>query len=757
MQREEDKMEREESRGNEGPGRRLKVCVATCNRADYSKLAPIMFGLKAHPDLFHLEVIVLGSHLIDDYGNTYRMIEQDEFIISSSLHTIVRGEDEAAMVESLGLALVKLPDVLHRLVPDVLIVHGDRFDSLAVATAAALMNIRILHVEGGEVSGTIDDSIRHAITKLAHYHAVCTRAAQRHLLAMCEDHDRILLAGCPSYDRLVNAHHRDDYEDIIKAWLGDSVKESDYIVALQHPVTTDIKNSIKIYELMLDALISFNKKTLILFPNVDAGSKEMVRVMRKKGIEQHPNFRAVKHVPFNQFIQLVSHAGCMVGNSSCGVREAGAFGTPVVNLGTRQTGRETGENVLHVRDADTQNKIYHALELQFGKRYPCSKIYGDGNAVPRILKFLQTIDLSEPVQKTFSFPPVPEDSVSQDIDHILETQSALGIDLGGTNLRVAIVTMMGKIMRKYTQPNPKTYEERMELILSMCKQAMTDAISLNCRILGVGVSTGGRVNPKDGVVLDSTKLINEWNHIDLRSPLSQLLHLPVWVDNDGNCAALAERKFGHGKGVENFVTVITGTGIGGGIIQHSELIHGSTFCAAELGHIMVSLDGPECSCGSRGCVEAYASGLALQREAKRLHDEIAGICQPIRSEYSNDMLITEDLLLMEGMSVNNKEQVNASHLVQAARLGNRKAEGVLQTAGLALGVAVVNILHTVNPSLVVLSGVLAQHYESPVRNFISQHALSSAREVKVMTSDLDSPALLGAASMVLDYTTRRTY
>ncbi|XP_026990482.1 bifunctional UDP-N-acetylglucosamine 2-epimerase/N-acetylmannosamine kinase isoform X1 [Tachysurus fulvidraco] len=737
MQRTEEKMEREENKGNEVLRQRLKVCVATCNRADYSKLAPIMFGLKAHSDLFELEVVVLGSHLIDDYGNTYRMIEQDDFNISSSLHTIVRGEDEAAMVESLGLALVKLPDVLQRLAPDVLIVHGDRFDALAVATAAALMNIRILHVEGGEVSGTIDDSIRHAITKLAHYHAVCTRAAQRHLLAMCEDHNRILLAGCPSYDRLLNAWRRDDYEDIIKTWLGDGVKESDYIVALQHPVTTDIKTSIKIYDLMLDALISFNKKTLILFPNVDAGSKEMVRVMRKKGIEQHPNFRAVKHVPFNQFIQLVAHAGCMVGNSSCGVREAGAFGTPVINLGTRQTGRETGENVLHVRDADTQNKIYHALELQFGKRYPCSKIYGDGNAVPRILKFLQSIDLSEPVQKTFSFPPLREDSVSQDIDHILETQSALGIDLGGTNLRVAIVTMTGEIIRKYTQPNPKTYEERMELILSMCKQAMADAISLNCRILGVGVSTGGRVNPKDGVVMDSTKLINEWSHIDLRSPLSHSLHLPVWVDNDGNCAALAERKFGHGKGVENFVTVITGTGIGGGVIQHGELIHGSTFCAAELGHIMVSLEGPDCSCGSRGCVEAYASGLALQREAKRLHDE--------------------DLLLMEGMSVKNKEQVNASHLVQAARLGNSKAEGVLRTAGLALGVAVVNILHTVNPSLVVLSGILAQHYESPVRNFISQHALSSAREVKVMTSDLESPALLGAASMVLDYTTRRTY
>uniref|UniRef100_A0A671RGC6 Bifunctional UDP-N-acetylglucosamine 2-epimerase/N-acetylmannosamine kinase n=1 Tax=Sinocyclocheilus anshuiensis TaxID=1608454 RepID=A0A671RGC6_9TELE len=725
-----------EDRSEKRLKQRLRVCVATCNRADYSKLAPIMFGIKSHPEIFDLEVVVLGSHLIDDYGNTFRMIEQDEFDIRSKLHTIVRGEDEAAMVESVGLALVKLPDVLQRLAPDILLVHGDRFDALALATAAALMNIRILHLEGGEVSGTIDDSIRHSISKLAHYHAVCTRSAERHLISMCEDHSHILLAGCPSYDKLLSAHQRDDYTDIIKSWIGDDVKEQNYIVALQHPVTTDIQNSIKIYELMLDALISFNKRTLILFPNIDAGSKEMVRVMRRKGIEQHPNFRAVKHVPFDQFIQLVAHAGCMIGNSSCGVREAGAFGTPVINLGTRQTGRETGENVLHVRDADTHNKIYHALELQFGKRYPCSKIYGDGNAVQRILKFMQSINLSEPLQKKFCFPAVKE-CISQDIDHILETQSALAVDLGGTNLRVAIVCMKGKVVKKYTQLNPKTFEERIELILTMCKQAMADAVHLNCRILGVGVSTGGRVNPQDGIVLHSTKLINEWSSVDIRTPISSALHLPVWVDNDGNCAALAERKFGHGKGVENFVTIITGTGIGGGIIQHNELIHGSTFCAAELGHIVVSLEGPECMCGSHGCIEAYSSGLALQREAKRLHDE--------------------DLLLVEGMTVNNKEQVNAIHLINAARLGNSKAESILHTAGTALGLGIVNILHMINPSLVILSGVLSEHYENPVRQVISQRALLSAQGTKVMVSELEDPALLGAASMVLDYTTRRTY
>uniref|UniRef100_A0A8C0CMX9 Bifunctional UDP-N-acetylglucosamine 2-epimerase/N-acetylmannosamine kinase n=1 Tax=Balaenoptera musculus TaxID=9771 RepID=A0A8C0CMX9_BALMU len=653
--------------------RKLRVCVATCNRADYSKLAPIMFGIKMEPEFFELDVVVLGSHLIDDYGNTYRMIEQDDFDINTRLHTIVRGEDEAAMVESVGLALVKLPDVLNRLKPDIMIVHGDRFDALALATSA-----------GGKSVGplmTLSDTI-------------------------------------------------------IRMWLGDDVKSKDYIVALQHPVTTDIKHSIKMFELTLDALISFNKRTLVLFPNIDAGSKEMVRVMRKKGIEHHPNFRAVKHVPFDQFIQLVAHAGCMIGNSSCGVREVGAFGTPVINLGTRQIGRETGENVLHVRDADTQDKILQALHLQFGKQYPCSKIYGDGNAVPRILKFLKSIDLQEPLQKKFCFPPV-KDNISQDIDHILETLSALAVDLGGTNLRVAIVSMKGEIVKKYTQFNPKTYEERINLILQMCVEAAAEAVKLNCRILGVGISTGGRVNPREGIVLHSTKLIQEWNSVDLRTPLSDTLHLPVWVDNDGNCAALAERKFGQGKGLENFVTLITGTGIGGGIIHQHELIHGSSFCAAELGHIVVSLDGPDCSCGSHGCIEAYASGMALQREAKKLHDE--------------------DQLLVEGMSVPKDEAVGALHLIQAAKLGNAKAQSILRTAGTALGLGVVNILHTMNPSLVILSGVLASHYIHTVKDVIRQQALSSVQDVDVVVSDLVEPALLGAASMVLDYTTRRIY
>ncbi|XP_033098876.1 bifunctional UDP-N-acetylglucosamine 2-epimerase/N-acetylmannosamine kinase-like isoform X2 [Anneissia japonica] len=718
-----------------GDSSRLRrVCIATCNRADYSKLAPIMSAVHKDP-AFHLSVIVLGCHLIDDYGSTYRLIEQDGFPVDAKLHTIVRGEDEAAMVESVGLALVKLPDVLKRVNPDILVVHGDRFDALSLSTAAALMNIRILHIEGGEVSGTIDDSIRHAVSKLAHYHACCTERAQSRLLTMCEDNERILLAGCPSYDKLLHADLT-NHDEVIAKWIEPGTKSKEYVIALLHPVTTSIQESLKMFGLMLDALDQLGAMTLILFPNIDAGSKEIIRVMRLKGIEHHPKFRPVKHIPFEEFLVLIAHAGCMIGNSSAGVREAGAFGTPVVNLGSRQTGRETGENVLHCRDADTTTKIKHALDIQFQKQFPPSYIYGDGQAVPRIVKFLKAMSLKDEIQKSFVFPPMP-DSKSMDIDHILEIQSALAVDLGGTHLRVAIVTNSGEIVHKLSKSTPDTNEGKLLELLNMLQEASVKAIDLNCRVLGVGISTGGRVNPRSGIVMHSTKALDGWDEIDLRSPISAKLHLPVWVDNDGNCAALGERKFGHGKNVEDFITIATGTGIGGGIVLGSKLIHGNNFCAAELGHVKVSLDGPACLCGSSGCAEAYASGAALQRAAVKLNE--AGE------------------LFTNGYKQDGDAEISAKHLIQAAKLGNQKAQAVLDLGAKAMGSAVTSMLHVMNPSLVILCGIFAPLYVHEVRRMIDEDALRSARHVDIKASALTEPALLGAASIVLEYATRRAY
>lgn len=463
------------------------------------------------------------------------------------------------MVESVGLSLVKLPDVLQRLEPDLLVVHGDRFDALALATSAALMNYRILHLEGGEVSGTIDDSIRHAITKLAHYHACCTERARQRILAMCENPSRVMLAGCPSYDKLLRA----DTSPLERVCHRYCLDPTDFLIALQHPVTTNQSASRKMFSGMVEAIIEFNHSTLFLFPNVDAGSKELTRIMRLHGLEsksQHPKITTAKHVPFDEFMILLSECKCIIGNSSAGVREAGAFGTPVVNVGSRQTGRETGENVLHVRDADSCAKILKALKLQYGKRYPPSHIYGDGHCIPRVLQFIREIKYKSDIQKEFNFPAMPASS-SQDIDHILEIQSALAVDLGGTSLRVSIVDLKGQIIDCVKVANPPTFEERMEVLIELINKARKKAVEYDCRLLGIGISTGGRVNPKEGAMLDATSLIHGWSYLNLRTELSSRgVELPIWVDNDGNCAAQGERRFGKGQGVKDFITIITGTG-----------------------------------------------------------------------------------------------------------------------------------------------------------------------------------------------------
>ena len=463
------------------------------------------------------------------------------------------------MVESVGLSLVKLPDVLYRLDPDLLVVHGDRFDALALATSAALMNYRILHLEGGEVSGTIDDSIRHAITKLSHYHACCTERARQRLIAMCESPSRVLLSGCPSYDKLLRA----DTSSLERVCHRYQVDPNDFLIVIQHPVTTNQVESQKMFSVMVDAVIEFNHSTLFLFPNVDAGSKDLTRIMRRRGLEshgQHPNISTIKHIPFDEFMILLSKCKCIVGNSSAGVREAGAFGTPVVNVGSRQTGRETGENVVHVRDADSKEKVLRALQLQYGKRYPPSHIYGDGRCIPRILQFIKEIPFKSGIQKGFNFPAMPASS-SQDIDHILEIQSALAIDMGGTNLRVAIVDLRGQIVYYTKVPNPPVFEERIDVLAALISDAKKKAVEHDCRLLGIGISTGGRVDPKEGALLDATSLIHDWSYVNLRALLSSKVELPVWVDNDGNCAAQGERRFGKGQGVKDCITVIAGTGV----------------------------------------------------------------------------------------------------------------------------------------------------------------------------------------------------
>eukprot|EP01062_Namystynia_karyoxenos_P017003 TRINITY_DN16253_c1_g1_i1.p1 TRINITY_DN16253_c1_g1~~TRINITY_DN16253_c1_g1_i1.p1 ORF type:complete len:691 (+),score=210.16 TRINITY_DN16253_c1_g1_i1:96-2168(+) len=378
-------------------GKRRRIAVVTANRADYSKLAPVMRLVRESPVL-SLDVIVMGAHHLADFGRTVNIVSDDFRDCVTLVPSMMRGDEEEAMAETVGVGLVKLPDVLARLRPDAVVLHGDRFDVLAPALAAAILNIAVFHVEGGELSGTIDDVIRHAVTKFAHYHFVCTPAARERLLAMGEEPRRVTVTGCPVYDELLSF---EPDESVPRQW---GLEPGKFLLVVYHPVTTDIPGSVRDYGVLLDYLLAQPSRALIVYPNVDAGSKQLCSLLRTRGIEQSPRFVLLKHVPFQRFLSLLACAECVVGNSSAGIREASVFGTPVVNLGQRQAGRDAGENVRHCPDV-TPDAVAAAVDAQRKARYFRASTYGTGSAARTMVEVLETVDMASLLPKTIAVHP----------------------------------------------------------------------------------------------------------------------------------------------------------------------------------------------------------------------------------------------------------------------------------------------------------------------------------------------------------------
>ena len=306
------------------------------------------------------------------------------------------------------------------------------------------------------------------------------------------------------------------------------------------------------------------------------------------------------------------------------------------------------------------------------------------------------------------------------------TKVALAVDLGGTNLRAAIVHREGALHHRKSVRTPRTKKEALDQMISLLSELKDEAGRNVWHVLGVGVSTGGRVDLEKGEIVDSTALLPEWQHVPLRDILQSTLQLPVCVDNDGNCAALAEQMFGKGRAISNFIALVLGTGIGGGVVVENKILRGARNAAAELGHISIHYDGPQCSCGNRGCIELYASGSGLARLAKEL--------------------LKSGTIKLEGMP---EDQITPQALADAAQKGNAVARQLVEQAGALLGVAVAGLLNTFNPERVILSGSLTnigELYLKPFRETVRARAMTVAWDsVEIVVSDLPDPALLGAA------------
>jgi UDP-hydrolysing UDP-N-acetyl-D-glucosamine 2-epimerase len=387
-----------------------KVCVFVGSRANYSSIKSVMMAVKNHPEL-ELQLIVGSSAVLDRFGKVEDLIIKDGFTPDFNFYNIVEGENPVTMAKSTGLGLIECSMIFNNLKPDYLVVVGDRFEMMSVTIAAAYMNIRIAHTMGGEVTGTIDESIRHAITKFAHIHFAASEDAKQRILKLGEDPSHVHNVGCPRMDLVLNELKNDSYKmlnNLFEDFTGVGPSYLDltkpFLLVSQHPVTTEFGSNRAQIEETLYALDELQMPTIMLWPNIDAGSDDIstgIRVYREVYNKESGTWlKLFKNLPTQIYIHLMNTCACLVGNSSSGVREGATIGTPVVNIGTRQNKREMGPNVINV--GYDRNEIKEAILKQIAHgKYENAGIYGNGNAGTQIADILANSNPS--IQKTITY------------------------------------------------------------------------------------------------------------------------------------------------------------------------------------------------------------------------------------------------------------------------------------------------------------------------------------------------------------------
>ena len=380
-----------------------KVCVVVGSRANYSSIKSAMRAVRDHPGLT-LQLVVGASALLDRYGSVSEVIEADGFAADERVFMLIEGETPSTMAKSTGLGLLELPTAFERLRPDVVVTVGDRFETMATALAATYMNIPLAHTMGGEVSGNIDESIRHAVTKFAHVHfPACTEAADR-IIRMGEDPERVHVVGCPRMDLVaeVLAQSGNGLSDLFQEGVGGTFSlDQPFLLVSQHPVTTEYGDGERQIVETLKAVQQLDLPAIVLWPNADAGSEHIAQGMRKfREHEDDSKLHFFKNLPTDDYVRLMRKTACLVGNSSSAIREGSFIGTPAVNVGPRQEGRQRGANVADV--GYDRGQIAEAVRAQVEHGpYDHEPIYGDGRAGERIADVLANGDF--PIVKRMTY------------------------------------------------------------------------------------------------------------------------------------------------------------------------------------------------------------------------------------------------------------------------------------------------------------------------------------------------------------------
>lgn len=372
-----------------------KICVVVTARPSYSRIKTALKAIDEHPEL-ELQLVVAASALLDRYGSAVNYINEDGFRIAAKVFNVLEGENLTAAAKTTGIGILELSTVFDNLSPDIVVTIADRFETMSTAIAASYMNIPLAHVQGGEVTGNIDEKVRHSITKLADYHFVASEGAKERVLRLGEDPDFVFNTGCPSIDLAAEVAQAPKLDfDIYEKYGGVGSKpptDNGYYVVMQHPVTNEVESSRRHVEETLYAMHELKETVLWFWPNVDAGADGTstgIRSFRER--YDLENFHFFKNMEGRDFLKLLYNSKALIGNSSVGIRECAFLGVPVVNIGSRQNRRERGFNVIDVNY--NREEILAAIKQHESATPRVSAVYGGGKAGTEIAQRLAALPL----------------------------------------------------------------------------------------------------------------------------------------------------------------------------------------------------------------------------------------------------------------------------------------------------------------------------------------------------------------------------
>lgn len=374
-----------------------KICFVIFSSANYNSIKSVILEAKKNKR-FKVYVIVGASALQNKFGDVANRIINDGIKIDFKIENQFSTSELSSMVKTTGLGMIELSDIFTQLSPDLVFTVGDRYETISTAITATYMNILVAHTMGGEVTGTLDESVRHAISKLSHLHFVANKDSMKRVIKLGEVPSHVYNVGCPRNDLLKNILKKNnfnkEFEYLSRKGVGDLdtlSQNDDYFVTLYHPVTTELEKNEQVIFNIVNATSKFNIKNIIIWPNSDGGSEQIskkLRTLRELNIMK--NYKIYKNLPIDYYIPLIKHSKCLVGNSSSAIRDGAFIGVPAVNVGKRQNSRLTSKNV--VQSSNEMKDIYKKIKTQYGKKFKPSKLYGAGDAGKKILQILKRLN-----------------------------------------------------------------------------------------------------------------------------------------------------------------------------------------------------------------------------------------------------------------------------------------------------------------------------------------------------------------------------